>query len=49
MITMVNLLMVSFKITFITELFSPPSEKWPFSVVIWVIFDTTDIIDLTNR
>ena len=47
MITMVNLLMVSFKITLITELF--PSEKWPFSVVMWVIFDTTDITDPTNR
>ena len=49
MITMVNLLMVSFKITLITELFSRSSKKWPFSVVMGVIFDTTDITDPTNR
>jgi len=49
MITMVNLLMVSFKITLIKELFSRSSEKWPFSVVMGVIFDTTDITDPTNR
>ena len=49
MITMVNLLMVSFKITLITELFSRSLEKWPFLVVMWVIFDTTDITVPTNR
>ena len=49
MITMVNLLMVSFKITLITELFSRPLETWSFSVVMGVNFDATDITDPTNR